>query len=197
MTSSIPTSADCYVGFINDEPVGFVAMTHFPHPINKDIVKSSRIVTLPHWQGYGIGMKMSNTICGFEKYRDKDIHATTTLPIRQAYLTKSPLWVLKSQGVWGVPKTGKISTSNRAHVYLETHKFVNDMLDEEDLKPKYADIPEGVEKKTNDHKIEYLLERVKLNKERRAIREKELAEIENKKQEKAAYYGNVLDFLGG
>lgn len=172
-------------------------MTHFPHPVNKDIVKSSRIVTLPHWQGYGIGMKMSNTVCGFEKYRDNDIHATTTLPIRQSYLTKSPLWVLKSQGCWGVPKTGNISKSNRADVYLETHKFINDNLRESDIKPSYAEIPEHMEKKTNDHKLPMILERIKINKERKLAREKELEAIQKQNEIASSYHGNVLDFLGG
>lgn len=198
LTSSIPNASDFYVGFINDEPVAFVSMTPFPHPINKNIVKSSRIVTLPHWQGYGLGMKMSNAVCSFDKYKHKCIHATTTLPIRQSYLTKSPLWILKSQGGWDVPTTGKIAATARTNIYLETHKFVNDAVDEYDLKPHYGELKEfGKEKKTNDHKMEMLLERIEINKVRKAEREIELAELEKVKAKKDAYYGNLFDALYG
>lgn len=197
LTSSIPSAADCYVGFINDEPVAFVAMAPFPHPVNKNIIKSSRIVTLPHWQGYGLGMKMSNEVCTFKKYANKDIHATTTLPIRQSYLTKSPLWVLKSQGGWDIPTSGKIAATARTNIYLETHKFVNDNLTENDIKPNYGELKTfGKEKKTNEHKLEMMLNRIEINKVRAIERTKQLAEEAIVQEKKDAYYGNLFDFLG-
>ena len=101
LTSSIPTNAKCYIGFINYEPVCFVAISYFPHPSNKNIYKISRVVTLPHWQNYSIGMKMIETICEKE-YQNKSIHFTTTLPIVCNYLNKSNKWILKMQGFQNV-----------------------------------------------------------------------------------------------
>ena len=137
-------------------------MTPFPHPTNKTIVKSSRIVTLPHWQGYKIGMKMSDTICGFKKYENKCIHATTTLPIRQNYLHKSDKWLLKSQGGRMKKMEGSISSYNRTGIYIETYKFINNMVTKDDIKPMYRELNSfGVERKTNDSKVEIVLDVIK------------------------------------
>ena len=161
LTSSIPSNAKCYIGFINYEPVCFVAMSFFPHPHNTNIYKVSRVVTLPHWQNYGIGMKMVEKICE-QEYEKNSIHFTSTLPIIHQYLHKSNKWLLKSQGNQKVPNTGKIAKKCRFGVYMETYKFINDAINEKDLNISYNDMNENVVK-NNNHKMDIILDQIKQN----------------------------------
>lgn len=163
LTSSIPSNAKCYIGFINYEPVCFVAISHFPHPSNKNIYKISRVVTLPHWQNYSIGMKMIETICEKE-YQNKSIHFTTTLPIVCNYLNKSNKWILKMQGFQNVPGTGKMSKQARCNVYMETYKFINQSIIESDFKPNWLNLNDDIIKKSNELKTFNFNEQLKINK---------------------------------
>lgn len=117
------------MGFINKEPVCFVAINKFPHPTNKNIFKVGRVVTMPHWQGYGIGMRMVEDVVS-KYYQDNDVRFTTTLPIIHEYLWKrKSLWGLKFQGVRRSSDAGKNASMsvNPRECYLETYQFKNDM----------------------------------------------------------------------
>lgn len=141
LTNRISTNGKYYVGFINKEPVAFVSFIKFPHPTNKNIYKLSRIVTIPHWQGYGIGMKMAETITEMV-FSDKDVRLTTTLPIIHNYLHKSNKWVIKAQGIRKDKEVGwnaGMATKIRA-CYTETYQFVNKMLKDRNVK-RYGDVP--------------------------------------------------------
>ena len=130
LTSAIANNSECYVGFIEHEPVAFVALNRFPHPVNKNIVKIGRIVVLPHWQGYKIGMKMVEHICE-HYYSDRELRITTTLPIIHKYLFKrSSLWHLRFQGVRKAEDAGKTSSMSKdvRECYLETYQFKNKMF---------------------------------------------------------------------
>ena len=129
LTSTLASNSHCYVGFIDKEAVAFVAITPFPHPTNKNIVKVSRVVVLPHWQGFGVGMKMVEAIAT-QFYPTKDIRFTTTLPIVHNYLWKSSKWALKFQGIRKNDEAGKNATMAKdiREVYLETYQFENQAL---------------------------------------------------------------------
>lgn len=129
LTDKIPNNGKVYVGFINNEPVGCVVMSRFPHPINKKLVKVSRIVVLPHWQGYGLGLKMVETIGRTEEYNHMDVRATTTLPIVHNYMWKNHEdWVLRYQGIDKKGTAGR--NAQFAHdvreVYMETYRLYNE-----------------------------------------------------------------------
>lgn len=126
LTSGIANNSKCYVGFINKEPVGFVAINKFPHPTNKNIFKIGRIVVLPHWQGYNIGMKMVEEIA--KDYEDCDLRLTTTLPIVHSYLYKrKDKWALRFQGIRKAEDAGSNASMSKAprECYLETYQFRN------------------------------------------------------------------------
>lgn len=129
LSESVASNSKFYCAFINNEPVAIVAVNVFPHPVNKNIVKVGRVVTLPHWQGFGIGMKLTEWISE-NVYNDKDIRITTTLPIVHSYLTKSPKWSLAFQGVRKASDAGKNAkmSATPRECYLETHQFVNEQL---------------------------------------------------------------------
>ena len=130
LTGSIPSNGECYVGFINQEPVAFVCFAKFPHPTNKNIYKISRVVVLPHWQGYGIGMKMVEHLAE-NFYKGFDLRFTTTLPIVHNYLWKNKTkWVLKFQGVRKGEEAGKNAQMAKVvrECYLETYQYNNDQV---------------------------------------------------------------------
>lgn len=127
LTETIPNNGKVYVGFINYEPVACVVMSRFPHPINKDLVKASRVVTLPHWQGFGIGMKMLETIIKFN-YQHRDVRITTTLPIIQDYLWRNDkTWFLRYQGKdkKGTAGPNAKFAGDVREVFMETYQFNN------------------------------------------------------------------------
>lgn len=68
----------------------------FPHPKAKDILRISRIVILPEFQGYGLGIKFMNKIANL--YPDNRVRIITSLkPFIQA-LDKNKNWVCKHFG---------------------------------------------------------------------------------------------------
>lgn len=133
LSENVASNSKFYCGFIKNEPVAIVAINVFPHPVNKNIVKVGRIVTIPHWQGYGIGMKMVEKISEIE-YNNKDIRLTTTLPIIHSYLSKSDKWRLSFQGIRSPKEAGKNAqmAKNPRECYTETFQFMNDMIDPND-----------------------------------------------------------------
>jgi len=72
LDNSIAQSAQCWVGFWNDEPVSFVGVMHFPHPKEDSFKRVTRFVTLPDYQGLGIGTEVLDKVCDHfrtENYR--------------------------------------------------------------------------------------------------------------------------------
>ena len=56
MSASLHRAAKCFALHVDDRPVSFVGVLPFPHPTAHDIMRVSRHVTLPDWQGLGLGM---------------------------------------------------------------------------------------------------------------------------------------------
>lgn len=113
--------------------MAFVAFSKFPHPTNKNIFKISRIVVMPHWQSYGIGMKMVEHIAE-NFYSENDLRLTTTLPIIHEYLWKNSKWALKFQGIRKNSEAGKNAkmANDVRECYLETYQYKNNQI--KDLK---------------------------------------------------------------
>lgn len=83
---------------------------------------------MPHWQGYGIGMKMVEHLT-VNYYQGKEVRFTTTLPIIHSYLWKNKhKWGLKFQGIRKAEDAGKNAgmSSNPRECYLETYQYKND-----------------------------------------------------------------------
>lgn len=114
-------------------------------------MKIDRVVTLPHWQGYGIGMRMAEKIIE-DVYMDQDVRITTTLPIMHTYLFNSfPKWRLTFQGV--PSKLGKSSTRNKQPrtVYMETYQYMTPLAKEEGTISRTNCPPEKRKSYDNQH----------------------------------------------
>lgn len=75
---------------LNNKKVGFLAIARFPHPQAKDIMTISRIVIVPEFQGFGIGIKFMNLIA--DLYKSDRIRITTSLKPFMIALNKSKEW---------------------------------------------------------------------------------------------------------
>ena len=138
-------------------------MSYFPHPRNDNIHKVSRMVTLPHWQGFNIAFKMLKEIVRLN-YDNNEIRLTSTLEIVHSYQYKSNDWILKSQNIQiNTPKTGKIASNARLNVYMETHQYLNSAIKSIDcLNVSYVNIDKE-KRKNNNHKKEIVEQLIKQN----------------------------------
>lgn len=149
LTHTIPNNSECYIGFIDNDPIAFVAINKFPHPVNKNIVKVGRVVVVPAWQSKGIGMKMVEFIVS-NYYQDKDVRFTTSLPIIHNYLYNNDNWAITFQGF--PPPIGKTSSvkSEVRKCYLETYQYINEAFDKDKYKLSRQKCPVEL-RKTKKH----------------------------------------------
>lgn len=66
---SISPATACYVATWDDRPVTFVGVLHQPHPHVENMKRISRLVTLPPFQGLGIGTRVLTEVS--THYRDE------------------------------------------------------------------------------------------------------------------------------
>jgi len=68
LDDSLNKAAHSYVAYWNDKPVTFIAVLHFPHRKTDKFKRVTRLVTLPPYQGLGIGTSVLDTVA--HHYRD-------------------------------------------------------------------------------------------------------------------------------
>ena len=109
-----------FVGYIKDEPVVFCAILHFPHPRVKNFKRVHRIVTLPDYQGIGIGKRFMIKIA--ERYlKEKNrFIITTSQPALAISLKNDVNWICTRTGRTG--RTGmqsldKTITGDKKYTY--------------------------------------------------------------------------------
>lgn len=95
-----------------DKKVGFIAIARFPHPVAKDIMTISRVVIVPEFQGFGIGLKFMNIIAN--QYKGNRIRITTSLKPFMIALSKNKNWKCVRSGRVGKPgKNSKIYSQKK------------------------------------------------------------------------------------
>ena len=95
---------------LRDKKVGFCQIARFPHPRAKDIMTIGRMVVVPEFQGFGLGVKFMNEIA--KLYEDDRIRITTSLKPFMMTLNKNKNWkCVRSGRVAGcVIKTSALKT---------------------------------------------------------------------------------------
>jgi energy-coupling factor transporter ATP-binding protein EcfA2 len=94
LTGSMHKASKCFVGFIEDKPVGFISVIHYPHAQSGGYWKEHRSVVLPDFQGIGIGNTMSNLVASAFVATGKKYFDTTAHPSHVHYRRKSPEWII-------------------------------------------------------------------------------------------------------
>jgi ABC-type dipeptide/oligopeptide/nickel transport system ATPase subunit len=105
LNSELNNSSRQFIAFSNGVPIAFCAILHFPHPQVTNFKRISRVVTLPDYQGLGIGFRLMNFVCDkFVKEKQRVIITTTTPSLINAFKT-SKHWQLRRTGMKSLDKT--------------------------------------------------------------------------------------------
>lgn len=87
-------SAHKYIAEINNEPVAWCSVLHFPHPKVKNMKKIHRMVVKPDYQGIGIGYKLQCIIAKMYKDRNHRVTITTSSPALIHAMNSKSEWVM-------------------------------------------------------------------------------------------------------
>lgn len=100
---------------LKNKKVGFLQIARFPHPQAKDIMTIGRIVIVPEFQGFGIGIKFMNLIA--DLYKGNRIRITTSLKPFMKALDSNKSWICVRSGRVGEPgKNSKIHNKTDSSV---------------------------------------------------------------------------------
>lgn len=108
LTGTLGTGSRCYLATWDGEPVTFVAT--LPVVPKKNHRRFSRIVTLPDYQGMGIGMRVMAAVASLHRREGHRINVTSSHPALIGHCRRSDLWKAIH-----VKKTGS-STRNVAKI---------------------------------------------------------------------------------
>ncbi len=78
LTHSLSKTAKQYVAFVKDKPVSFISFINMQHQVGS-LRRVHRMVTLPDYQGLGIGKKLLNMTAKKESEKNDRIYITTSL----------------------------------------------------------------------------------------------------------------------
>lgn len=104
MSTDLNPSAQCYIGYYENNPVVFFGILHFPHPSAKNIKKGHRLVVLPDYQGLGIGHIFSSEIA--KMYKEKGFKFIITSSTKSLFKQRS------NDKNWIVTRKGRVSSGS-------------------------------------------------------------------------------------
>lgn len=90
LTGSLSETARCYAAWWKGKPVSFCAT--LPVIGRKNHWRITRVVTLPDYQGVGIGMRVAEAVCDLHRGQGHRINVTASHPALIAHCQKSPRW---------------------------------------------------------------------------------------------------------
>lgn len=94
LDTNLNTSAICFCAFLDDRPVAFTAILHFPHPKARNIKREHRTVCLPDFQGVGIGNAMSDYVGSLLKGCGYRFQSQTSHPAMIRARNQSKNWAM-------------------------------------------------------------------------------------------------------
>lgn len=106
LTGSIAPQAKCYLATWNGEPVSFAAT--LPIIGGKGRRRFTRIVTLPDYQGIGIGMRTVEAVADSQREEGLRVNVTSSHPALIRHCDRSPCW-----RVVAVKRTGQAASRRR------------------------------------------------------------------------------------
>jgi GNAT superfamily N-acetyltransferase len=106
LSGSLSRTARCFVALWNGRPVAFCAT--IPAIRRRGYWRITRLVTLPDYQGIGIGMKLAEAVAGLHVHDHLRIGITASHPAVIAHCRSSPAWRFVR-----LKKSGEIKTGPR------------------------------------------------------------------------------------
>lgn len=98
MSTDLNPSAQCYIGYFENNPVCFFGVLHFPHPNIKNFKKGHRLVVLPDYQGLGIGHIFSSEIADIYKKQGFRFIITSSTKSLFKQRSKDNRWIVTRKG---------------------------------------------------------------------------------------------------
>ena len=92
LTGNLNRSSRCYEAYVNGKPAGFQAIQTLPSGSLKNAFRSHRLVTVPKYQGLGVGTRLSHYISQLYVQNGKRMFTKTSNVLLGEYRQKSPLW---------------------------------------------------------------------------------------------------------
>lgn len=87
LNTELSKSANCFCAFIENRPIAFFAVVHFPHPREKRFKRGHRLVVLPDYQGIGIGHALSTFVANY--YKELEFRFIITSSTRSLFNQRS------------------------------------------------------------------------------------------------------------
>jgi len=110
LSSELNKASTCFILMFDGEPAAFTAVLPFPHPKVKDVWKEHRTVTLPDYQGFGLGNMLSEFVGEWLHKRGKKFRSVTAHPAMIGHRYRSSAWIM-DRGPSRIGKNGL--TGNR------------------------------------------------------------------------------------
>jgi GNAT superfamily N-acetyltransferase len=112
LSGELPLGVRCYLTTWNGMPVNFCATASLVGRRNHR--RFARIVTLPDFQGIGIGMRSVAAIAKLHRAEGHRINVTSSHPALVRHCERSPLWRLVRVRKWGGSRSSKNFPKYRA-----------------------------------------------------------------------------------
>ena len=123
LNTGIKKGTDIFIGCINNAPVAFCAVRHFPHPKSPRMKMVHRLVVLPDYQGIGIGTRFLGFIADLYKKAGFSVHLVTS-QVSLINSLKKHGWRLISFGHQTKQATGLVHLNNTKSNRRITASFV-------------------------------------------------------------------------
>jgi GNAT superfamily N-acetyltransferase len=94
LSADLHKGSTCFILMFDDEPASFTAVLSFPHPKIKNLWKEHRTVTLPDYQGVGLGNLLSEFVGEWLHQRGKIYRSVTSHPAMIGHRYKSSAWIM-------------------------------------------------------------------------------------------------------
>lgn len=106
LSASLSHQAVCFMATVDDRPAAFASAIPFIHPTAKNVWREHRTVTLPDFQGVGIGNALSEFVAGLYRTAGKRYRSVTSSPAMVRHRARSNVWNMDR-------KPGRVSPSLR------------------------------------------------------------------------------------
>jgi len=97
LSAELSKAATCFAAFVDERPVYFTGVLHFPHPKVTDIKRLSRSVTLPDWQGVGIASTVSAVLGSAYKAIGYRLRSYPAHPAYVRTRAKDARWAMRKE----------------------------------------------------------------------------------------------------
>jgi len=119
MNTSLHKGSKSFIGYIDESPVCFFSVLHFPHPKVKNFKRGHRLVVLPDYQGLSIGHVFSSRIA--QKFKDDGFRFRITSSTKALFYQRSrdPKWAVVGKARHTTPSDtssrnlGKFGSQNK------------------------------------------------------------------------------------